>query len=242
MADSSGNTPSISSRNSTGRSSPSAAESTSTRNADDDVEIAALTACLDTNLDTTGLEDTTVSNAASLAKLDAKLEEVIRGTLTDPFAKFECAWEFKPDLSNIPDVPKIKRDFKEAITKEIGAVRVIQNAMMKYSTEINSKKHHFSDEILEFEITATIIACGQLQEVRVHLMDVAKEVQDIGFEDEEVAEELRTAYAHALPWIVRCRQIIKQNHCAYKTNVRHVSTSTSSDTDLSLQYELCVGR
>ena len=221
MSESPGKAASISGSSTNGRSSPLAGEYTviSTRSIDDSVDIDALTSSVDTTLEIKEAGGPPKSTAVNVAKLDASLEEVIRGTRSDPFAKFECAWEFEPDLSDIPNVPKTKRDFTEAITKEIVAVRVIQNAMMKYSTEINSRKHHFSDEILEFEITATIIACGQLQEVRVHLMEVAKEVQDIGAEDEEVAEELCTAYSHALPWICRCRQIIKQNHCTYKTNV-----------------------
>ena len=50
----------------------------------------------------------------AVAELDAGLEKLIRSERENPFAKFECAWEFNPDLSEIPNPPQNQERFRQS--------------------------------------------------------------------------------------------------------------------------------
>lgn len=160
-----------------------------------------------------------INPTKSQAEIDAKLEDVVSAARQAPFSHYKCAFGFEADHSEPLKIPSTKGALCAAITEQILAIITIQGGIRSYCREINSGKHKFSAEFLNSETEATETAVAQLDNIKEHLKDVLKEVCPIAPDDQDVAEELRTAYGHALPWITQYRQVSRHNHVFYKVNV-----------------------
>jgi hypothetical protein len=206
-----------------GRSSPSFGDTTAySIHTIDSAELSNLDAANDIK----EAEDLIDATSGGCALDDAKLEDIVNSNHPDPFAHYECAFGFEADLSEPVHAPKNKGALCAIITEQVLAVIKIQGGLQSYSREISNGKHDFSGDFLESETRATAAAVGQLDNIKEHLKAVLNEIGEAGHDYHDVHDDLRAAYAHAVPWIRRYRQIAIHSHVFYKVNVSPVVESS----------------
>ncbi|RMZ90989.1 hypothetical protein DV736_g1757, partial [Chaetothyriales sp. CBS 134916] len=137
-----------------------------------------------------------------------------------PFS-FECAFGWSGDAQELEVTPKSKETFVTKLHEAKDGCAFVQRTLNEYQMEINMKKHHrFSLDFLKKQTEAVIVTHYQLRQIDGKLDEVIDEVYAISDEIESQAlwDELTKAYEHALPWIMRTKRVVYDNHVWYKLN------------------------
>lgn len=161
------------------------------------------------NIDPALLEPALHANAATYYR-----------TLEDPTIGWTCAWGFTGKLDQPSAIPDTKADFEDAIALEKRAIVNIKAGLGSYVREIHSGTHYtFGHDFLSGEDAAFHTTIEQLDVLISHLDNVLTEVNDVRTPPADtVNEELRLAFGHVQPWVVRARAALKANHVFYKIN------------------------
>ena len=191
------------------------------------------------------------TSAAPFFEIDQKLQELVFKEEAEHFKKipaaniptdipdelkhapftFDCAfgWTGNQD-SDLEDIPKTKEAFLDKLAEAKQGTDFIDNALLSYQTEINSRRHHrFPAGFLSHQNNAIVVTNDQLYQINAQLDGVIREVKAIDDDGADIDDKLVEAYKHAAPWVKRTKRVLFDAHVFYKLNYTMHAKNKSVD-------------